>query len=89
MRHSLAAIPAAFLSGLAVAALADDAHTIIQNGRAFHPVEVTINHGETLDFSNPASITIPPSNRRARRFISRFRTRGHFRSAATSTRKCC
>ena len=52
MRHSLAAIPAAFLSGLAVAALADDAHTIIQNGRAFHPVEVTINHGETLDFSN-------------------------------------
>ena len=34
------------------AASADDAHTIVQNGRAFHPVEVTINHGEALDFSN-------------------------------------
>jgi plastocyanin len=37
---------------LCVAALADDAHTIVQNGRAFHPVEATINHGETLSFSN-------------------------------------
>jgi plastocyanin len=36
-----------------VAAWAADAgHTIVQDGRAFHPVEVTINHGETLDFSN-------------------------------------
>ena len=34
------------------AALADDGHIIVQSGRAFHPLEVTINHGETLDFSN-------------------------------------
>ena len=34
------------------AALADDGHTIVQAGRAFHPLEVTINHGETLVFSN-------------------------------------
>jgi plastocyanin len=34
------------------AAFADDGHTIVQSGRAFHPVEVTINHGETLLFSN-------------------------------------
>jgi plastocyanin len=32
--------------------LADDGHTIVQTGRAFHPVEVTINRGETLTFSN-------------------------------------
>jgi plastocyanin len=31
---------------------ADDDHTIVQSGRAFHPLEVTINHGETLSFSN-------------------------------------
>jgi plastocyanin len=35
-----------------VGALADDANTIIQNGRAFHPVDITINHGTTLNFSN-------------------------------------
>lgn len=33
-------------------ALADDANTIIQNGRAFHPTEITIAHGTTLNFSN-------------------------------------
>ena len=32
--------------------LADDGHTIVQAGRAFRPLEVTINHGETLNFSN-------------------------------------
>jgi plastocyanin len=37
---------------LAVAALADEAHIIVQNGRAFRPLEVTIAHGETLQFSN-------------------------------------
>jgi len=37
---------------LATAAWADDAHTIVQNGRAFHPTEITINHGEALSFSN-------------------------------------
>ena len=52
-------IGAALLSAglLAVAALADDAlaedgRTIVQSGRAFHPGEVTIGHGETLVFSN-------------------------------------
>jgi plastocyanin len=34
------------------AALADDANTIVQTGRAFHPGEITINHGTTLNFSN-------------------------------------
>jgi len=38
--------------GIAVAAWADDAHTIVQNGRAFHPGDITVNRGETLDFSN-------------------------------------
>jgi plastocyanin len=33
-------------------ALADDDHTIVQSGRAFHPGEVTINQGDTLTFSN-------------------------------------
>jgi len=31
---------------------ADDGHTIVQNGRAFHPGEVTIAHGDTLSFAN-------------------------------------
>ena len=31
---------------------ADEAHTIIQKGRAFHPSEVTINRGESLTFTN-------------------------------------
>jgi plastocyanin len=37
---------------LAGAARADDGHTIVQSGRAFHPLEVTIHHGETLVFRN-------------------------------------
>jgi plastocyanin len=43
-----------FIAALAIAgaACADDAHTIVQNGRAFHPGEVTINQGDTLTFSN-------------------------------------
>jgi plastocyanin len=42
-----------FAAALAAgAALADDGHTIVQAGRAFKPLEVTINHGETLVFSN-------------------------------------
>ena len=36
----------------ASAALADDSHTIVQAGRAFKPLEVSINQGETLVFSN-------------------------------------
>ena len=35
-----------------VAAFADDAHTIVQQGRAFRPAEVTINRGESLTFTN-------------------------------------
>jgi plastocyanin len=31
---------------------ADDAHIVIQKGRAFHPAEVTINRGESLTFTN-------------------------------------
>jgi plastocyanin len=31
---------------------ADEAHTIIQKGRAFHPGDVTINRGESLTFTN-------------------------------------
>lgn len=34
------------------AAFAEDANTIVQNGRAFHPVEITVNAGTTLNFSN-------------------------------------
>jgi len=31
---------------------ADESHTIVQKGRAFHPSEVTINKGEALTFTN-------------------------------------
>src|ERR1700744_4173896 len=31
---------------------ADEAHTIVQKGRAFRPGEVTINRGESLTFTN-------------------------------------
>lgn len=41
-----------FLLALAGAAYADDAHTVVQQGRAFHPSEVTINRGEALTFTN-------------------------------------
>jgi plastocyanin len=34
------------------AAFADDANTIVQNGRAFHPTEITVAAGTTLNFSN-------------------------------------
>jgi plastocyanin len=35
-----------------VAAFADDAHTIVQQGRTFRPSEITINKGEALTFTN-------------------------------------
>ncbi|HEX4637634.1 MAG TPA: cupredoxin domain-containing protein [Rhizomicrobium sp.] len=41
------------LPGVALAA--DPAHTITQKGRTFRPAEVTINHGETLTFTNEDS----------------------------------
>jgi len=31
---------------------ADEAHTVVQKGRAFHPAEVTVNRGESLTFTN-------------------------------------
>ena len=31
---------------------ADDAHIVVQKGRAFHPGEVTIDRGESLTFTN-------------------------------------
>jgi plastocyanin len=34
------------------AAFGDDPHTIAQQGRTFRPSEVTINHGESLTFTN-------------------------------------
>jgi plastocyanin len=33
-------------------AFGDDAHTIVQQGRGFHPGDVIIRAGETLDFPN-------------------------------------
>ena len=36
----------------AAAFAADEAHTIVQKGRAFRPAEVSINHGESLTFTN-------------------------------------
>lgn len=47
-----------FLSIMAISLLAagaafgDEPHTIAQQGRTFHPSEVTINHGESLTFTN-------------------------------------
>ncbi len=47
-----------FLSIMAIsllvagAAFGDEPHTIAQQGRTFHPSEVTINHGESLTFTN-------------------------------------
>jgi len=53
MRHaSLRWCVSAFLVAGAAAASADDPLTIIQSERAFHPAEITINHGQSLSFSN-------------------------------------
>jgi plastocyanin len=41
-----------FLLWPALAFAADDAHTVIQKGRAFHPAEVTVTRGESLTFTN-------------------------------------
>jgi plastocyanin len=51
-RAASLALAVAVLGVAAAAWAADAGHTIVQDGRAFHPVDVTINHGETLDFSN-------------------------------------
>jgi plastocyanin len=36
----------------APALAANETHTIVQRGRAFHPGEVTINRGDSLTFTN-------------------------------------
>ena len=41
-----------FLAMPAAAFAADEAHTIVQKGRAFRPAEVTISRGESLTFTN-------------------------------------
>ena len=41
-----------FLLAPFAAFAADEAHTIVQKGRAFHPGEITINRGESLTFTN-------------------------------------
>ena len=51
-RLHLVAFLASLLVGLVPADGAQDAHTIVQTGRAFHPSETTIGRGETLVFSN-------------------------------------
>lgn len=48
MRRYLALL--AFLTTPAFAA--DEAHTVVQKGRAFRPAEVSINRGESLTFTN-------------------------------------
>jgi plastocyanin len=44
-----------FLLLPAAALAADPGHTVTQKGRAFRPVEATINHGEALTFTNEDS----------------------------------
>ncbi|HET7084236.1 MAG TPA: cupredoxin domain-containing protein [Rhizomicrobium sp.] len=44
-----------FLLLPASAMAADAVHTVSQKGRAFHPIEVTINRGESLTFTNEDS----------------------------------
>ena len=51
-RAAALSIAAVALFSCVAVALADGANTIVQNGRAFHPGEITIAHGATLDFSN-------------------------------------
>jgi plastocyanin len=53
MRLKVSALGVPFFILVAASqACADDAHTIVQNGRAFHPSDITLVHGETLSFSN-------------------------------------
>lgn len=52
-RNGIAALLlSAVLLGGAAASGADDGHVVVQQGRAFHPVEVTIHRGDTLTISN-------------------------------------
>lgn len=51
-RYVIAAVALCAAGDGVVVALADDGHTIIQNGRAFHPLEVSIGRGQSLSFNN-------------------------------------
>ena len=51
-QRRLAAAPASVLPPCRPPWPPTPAHTIVQNGRAFHPAEVTINNGESLTFTN-------------------------------------
>jgi plastocyanin len=42
----------AILAGCTTVASGEDANTVVQNKRAFHPNEITIAAGSTLNFSN-------------------------------------
>ena len=44
-------LPALLFAPFAAMA-ADDAHTVVQQGRTFHPGEITLNRGESLTFTN-------------------------------------
>lgn len=43
---------AVIATAAATAAFADDPNTVVQNERAFHPAEITITHGTTLNVAN-------------------------------------
>jgi plastocyanin len=46
------ALLALLVLATAPAFAADEAHTIMQKGRAFRPAEISINRGESLTFTN-------------------------------------
>ena len=52
MKRYRPSILVATLLSVGGAAHADDAHTIVQQGRAFRPAEITITKGEVLTFTN-------------------------------------
>jgi plastocyanin len=52
LTFALGAMLAGLAFGSIMSARADDTPTIVQNGRAFHPAEITVPRGATLSFSN-------------------------------------
>jgi plastocyanin len=46
------ALAIALLLFIGSARAEEDSHTIVQQGRAFHPAEVSIDRGDTLTFRN-------------------------------------
>ncbi len=51
-KYVIGAVAFCAAGDLVVVALADDGHTVIQSGRAFQPLEISIGHGQTLTFKN-------------------------------------